>query len=104
MPGEYLGEPEVSALYEQYASLIDRFKAVHKEREIGRKVKDQDHLYTSDNCTSVCSTSNAFYLRLEFRKCQRAHCRFENDGEGERSKGILFHRFLFVFFSFLFAS
>ncbi|CAD1475833.1 unnamed protein product, partial [Heterotrigona itama] len=34
---EYLGDPEVSALYEQYASLIDKFKAVHKEREIGRK-------------------------------------------------------------------
>nr|XP_031848855.1 intraflagellar transport protein 81 homolog [Nomia melanderi] len=39
VPGEYLNDPEVSSLHEQYTALIDRFKAVHKEREIGRRVK-----------------------------------------------------------------
>ncbi|KAH0949504.1 hypothetical protein HN011_006650 [Eciton burchellii] len=34
---EYLGDSEISLLYEQYLSLLDRFKTVHKEREIGKK-------------------------------------------------------------------
>ncbi|KYM98559.1 Intraflagellar transport protein 81 like protein [Cyphomyrmex costatus] len=37
IPSEYLGDSETSLLYEQYLSLIDRFKTVHKEREIGKK-------------------------------------------------------------------
>ncbi|KYM80427.1 hypothetical protein ALC53_09125, partial [Atta colombica] len=38
IPSEYLGDSETSLLYEQYLSLIDRFKTVHKEREIGKKI------------------------------------------------------------------
>ncbi|KAL0103446.1 hypothetical protein PUN28_017601 [Cardiocondyla obscurior] len=37
IPPEYLGDSEISLLHEQYMSLVDRFKAVHKEREIGKK-------------------------------------------------------------------
>lgn len=39
IPPEYLGDSEISLLHEQYLSMVDRFKAVHKEREIGKKVK-----------------------------------------------------------------
>ncbi|XP_032684677.1 intraflagellar transport protein 81 homolog [Odontomachus brunneus] len=37
IPPEYLGDSEISLLQEQYLSLVDRFKTVHKEREIGKK-------------------------------------------------------------------
>ncbi|KAL6266988.1 hypothetical protein P5V15_000071 [Pogonomyrmex californicus] len=37
IPPEYLGDSEISLLYEQYLSLVDKFKTVHKEREIGKK-------------------------------------------------------------------
>ncbi|XP_026829859.1 intraflagellar transport protein 81 homolog isoform X2 [Ooceraea biroi] len=37
IPPEYLGDSEISLLHEQYLSLLDKFKAVHKEREIGKK-------------------------------------------------------------------
>ncbi|XP_029159105.1 intraflagellar transport protein 81 homolog [Nylanderia fulva] len=37
IPPEYLGDSEISLLYEQYMSLVDKFKTVHKEREIGKK-------------------------------------------------------------------
>ncbi|XP_039312270.1 intraflagellar transport protein 81 homolog isoform X2 [Solenopsis invicta] len=37
IPSEYLGDSEISLLHEQYLSLVDRFKTVHKEREIGKK-------------------------------------------------------------------
>lgn len=37
IPPEYLGDSDISLLHEQYLSLLDRFKAVHKEREIGKK-------------------------------------------------------------------
>ncbi|GAB1867772.1 Intraflagellar transport protein 81 homolog [Camponotus japonicus] len=34
---EYLADSEISSLYEQYLSLVDKFKTIHKEREIGKK-------------------------------------------------------------------
>ncbi|XP_018307238.1 intraflagellar transport protein 81 homolog [Mycetomoellerius zeteki] len=37
IPSEYLGDSETSLLHEQYLSLIDKFKTVHKEKEIGKK-------------------------------------------------------------------
>ncbi|XP_011146276.1 intraflagellar transport protein 81 homolog isoform X1 [Harpegnathos saltator] len=37
IPPEYLGDSEISLLHEQYLALVDKFKAVHKEREIGKK-------------------------------------------------------------------
>ncbi|XP_071626384.1 intraflagellar transport protein 81 homolog [Temnothorax longispinosus] len=37
IPSEYLGDSEISLLHEQYLSLVDRFKTIHKEREIGKK-------------------------------------------------------------------
>ncbi|XP_011687477.1 PREDICTED: intraflagellar transport protein 81 homolog [Wasmannia auropunctata] len=37
IPSEYLGDSEISLLHEQYLSLVDKFKTVHKEREIGKK-------------------------------------------------------------------
>ncbi|KAM0736970.1 Intraflagellar transport protein 81-like protein [Formica fusca] len=37
IPPEYLGDSEISLLYEQYLSLVDKFKTIHKEREIGKK-------------------------------------------------------------------
>ncbi|XP_036142642.1 intraflagellar transport protein 81 homolog isoform X2 [Monomorium pharaonis] len=37
IPSEYLGDSEISFLHEQYLSFVDKFKTVHKEREIGKK-------------------------------------------------------------------
>ncbi|XP_017881451.1 intraflagellar transport protein 81 homolog [Ceratina calcarata] len=48
VPGEYLSDPEVSALYEQYTGLIDRFKTVHKERELGWKTSENASELTAD--------------------------------------------------------
>ncbi|CAK9826991.1 Intraflagellar transport protein 81 homolog [Anthophora retusa] len=48
IPDEYLSDPEVSSLYEQYTSLIDRFKTVHKEREIGIKNFENASELTAD--------------------------------------------------------
>ncbi|KAK9305699.1 hypothetical protein QLX08_003445 [Tetragonisca angustula] len=67
VPGEYLGEPEVSALYEQYASLIDRFKAVHKEREIGRKSFENASELTADLKTME-KEKEAVTIRIEKMK------------------------------------
>ncbi|XP_043517400.1 intraflagellar transport protein 81 homolog isoform X1 [Frieseomelitta varia] len=67
VPGEYLGEPEVSALYEQYASLIDRFKAVHREREIGRKSFENASELTADLKTME-KEKEAVTIRIEKMK------------------------------------
>ncbi|XP_054016407.1 intraflagellar transport protein 81 homolog isoform X1 [Hylaeus anthracinus] len=48
VPDEYLSDPEVSSLYEQYNALIDRFKTVHKEREIGKKNFENASELTAD--------------------------------------------------------
>ena len=48
VPAEYLSDPEVSSLFEQYTSSIDRFKVVHKEREIGRKNFENASELTAD--------------------------------------------------------
>ncbi|XP_012220788.1 intraflagellar transport protein 81 homolog [Linepithema humile] len=37
IPSEYLGDSEILSLHDQYLSLVDRFKTVHKEREMGKK-------------------------------------------------------------------
>ncbi|XP_033219509.1 intraflagellar transport protein 81 homolog [Belonocnema kinseyi] len=37
VPEEYLSDPELSSLYEQYLNMVEEFKALHKEREAGRK-------------------------------------------------------------------
>ncbi|XP_035729254.1 intraflagellar transport protein 81 homolog isoform X2 [Vespa mandarinia] len=37
IPSDYLGDPEIAALYEQYSNMVNQFKTVHKEREIGKK-------------------------------------------------------------------
>ncbi|XP_076168136.1 intraflagellar transport protein 81 homolog isoform X2 [Ptiloglossa arizonensis] len=48
VPTEYLSDPEVSSLYEQYNALIDRFKTAHKEREIGKKNFENASELTAD--------------------------------------------------------
>lgn len=67
VPGEYLGDSEVSVLYEQYASLIDRFKAVHKEREIGRKSFENASELTADLKTME-KEKEAVTIRIEKMK------------------------------------
>ncbi|KAG7197656.1 hypothetical protein KM043_016477 [Ampulex compressa] len=47
VPMEYLSNPEISSLYEQYLSLVDRFKVVHKERDVGNK-----NIYTATELTA----------------------------------------------------
>ncbi|XP_068986537.1 intraflagellar transport protein 81 homolog [Bombus flavifrons] len=64
VPAEYLGDPEVSALYEQYTSLIDRFKAAHKEREIGRKNFENASELTADLKTME-KEKEAVTIRIE---------------------------------------
>ncbi|XP_048508535.1 intraflagellar transport protein 81 homolog isoform X1 [Athalia rosae] len=37
IPAEYMGDPELTGLYEQYGRLVEEFKVIHKERESGKK-------------------------------------------------------------------
>ncbi|XP_012274186.1 intraflagellar transport protein 81 homolog [Orussus abietinus] len=37
VPFEYLEDPDISLLYDQYSKLVEEFKMVHKEREAGKK-------------------------------------------------------------------
>ncbi|XP_076757154.1 intraflagellar transport protein 81 homolog [Xylocopa sonorina] len=64
VPGEYLSDPEVSSLHEQYTSLIDRFKMVHKEREIGRKNFENATELTADLKTME-KEKEAVSIRIE---------------------------------------
>lgn len=67
VPPEYLNDPEVSSLYEQYASLIDRFKTVHKEREMGRKNFENISELTADLKTME-KEREAVTIRIEKMK------------------------------------
>ncbi|XP_017763659.1 PREDICTED: intraflagellar transport protein 81 homolog [Eufriesea mexicana] len=64
VPGEYLSDPEISSLHEQYAALIDRFKTVHKEREIGRKNFENASELTTDLKTME-KEKEAVTMRIE---------------------------------------
>ncbi|KOC64407.1 Intraflagellar transport protein 81 like protein [Habropoda laboriosa] len=64
VPGVYLSDPEVSSLYEQYTALIDRFKVVHKEREIGRKNFENASELTADLKTME-KEKEAVTIRIE---------------------------------------
>lgn len=64
VPSEYLSDPEVFAFYEQYMTLIDRFKTVHKEREIGKKNYENASELTADLKTME-KEKEAVIIRIE---------------------------------------
>ncbi|XP_076684112.1 intraflagellar transport protein 81 homolog [Andrena cerasifolii] len=69
VPAEYLSDPEVSSLFEQYTSSIDRFKVVHKEREIGRKNFENASELTADLKTME-KEKEAVTIRIERMKAK----------------------------------
>ncbi|XP_043797022.1 intraflagellar transport protein 81 homolog isoform X2 [Apis laboriosa] len=64
VPSEYLSDPEVFAFYEQYMTLIDRFKTMHKEREIGKKNYENTSELTTDLKTME-KEKEAVIIRIE---------------------------------------
>ncbi|XP_076300456.1 intraflagellar transport protein 81 homolog [Lasioglossum baleicum] len=69
VPAEYLSDPEVAALHEQYTALIDRFKAVHKEREIGKRNFENASELTADLKTME-KEKEAVTIRIEKMKAK----------------------------------
>ncbi|XP_043258897.1 intraflagellar transport protein 81 homolog [Colletes gigas] len=69
VPAEYLSDPEVSSLYEQYNALIDRFKTVHKEREIGKKNFENASELTADLKTME-KEKEAVIIRIDKMKAK----------------------------------
>ncbi|KZC11374.1 PREDICTED: intraflagellar transport protein 81 homolog [Dufourea novaeangliae] len=69
VPDEYLSDPEVSSLYEQYTALIDRFKSVHKESEIGKRNFENASELTADLKTME-KEKEAVTIRIEKMKAK----------------------------------
>nr|XP_033337740.1 intraflagellar transport protein 81 homolog [Megalopta genalis] len=69
VPAEYLSDPEVAALHDQYMVLIDRFKAVHKEREIGKRNFENASELTADLKTME-KEKEAVTIRIEKMKAK----------------------------------
>ncbi|XP_078040651.1 intraflagellar transport protein 81 homolog [Augochlora pura] len=69
IPAEYLSDPEVAALHDQYTVLIDRFKAVHKEREIGKRNFENASELTADLKTME-KEKEAVTIRIEKMKAK----------------------------------
>ncbi|XP_012144783.1 intraflagellar transport protein 81 homolog isoform X2 [Megachile rotundata] len=69
VPDEYLNDPEVSSLYDQYTAAINRFKTVHKEREIGKKNFENASELTADLKTME-KEKEAVTIRIEKMKAK----------------------------------
>ncbi|XP_034185123.2 intraflagellar transport protein 81 homolog isoform X1 [Osmia lignaria lignaria] len=69
VPAEYLSDAEVSSLYEQYTASINRFKTVHKEREIGKKNFENASELTADLKTME-KEKEAVTIRIEKMKAK----------------------------------
>ncbi|KAK2578670.1 hypothetical protein KPH14_012159 [Odynerus spinipes] len=67
IPSDYLGDPEISALYEQYSNMVNQFKTVHKEREIGKKNFEIAAEFTED-LKAMEKEKEAVLLRIEKMK------------------------------------
>ncbi|XP_076233485.1 intraflagellar transport protein 81 homolog isoform X2 [Calliopsis andreniformis] len=69
VPTEYLNDPDISSLYEQYTALIDRFKTLHKEREMGKKTFEDTSELTADLKTME-KEKEAVTIRIEKMKAK----------------------------------
>ncbi|XP_014607374.1 PREDICTED: intraflagellar transport protein 81 homolog [Polistes canadensis] len=67
IPSDYLGDPEISTLYEQYTNMVNQFKTVHKEREIGKKNFEIAAEFTED-LKAMEKEKEAVLLRIEKMK------------------------------------
>ena len=66
IPEEYLSDPEMNSLYEKYMNMVEEFKAVHKEREAGRKV----FLYSRNFIYFFLERVFAIFMILTFLECR----------------------------------
>ncbi|KAL2728852.1 leukocyte elastase inhibitor-like isoform X1 [Vespula squamosa] len=67
IPSDYLGDPEIATLYEQYSNMVNQFKTIHKEREIGKKNFEIAAEFTED-LKAMEKEKEAVLLRIEKMK------------------------------------